>query len=133
MLIVTFFVTSSDSGSLVIDMLASGGNTNPPIWSRVFWAVLEGAVAAALLIVGSVMGAGGAGLGALQTTAIIIALPFSFVMILLMVATLRAFRHEWHVIDERRRQRSTEQLAGDVAAIHRDGAADGGSREPAGR
>lgn len=130
-LIVTFFVTSSDSGSLVIDMLASGGNTNPPVWSRVFWAVLEGAVAASLLIVGSVMGAEGAGLSALQTTAIIIALPFSFVMILLMLATLRAFRHEWKEVDDRRRRRSTRQLAGDVAEIN-SADADGG-RAPAGR
>ncbi|WP_024603373.1 BCCT family transporter, partial [Pseudoalteromonas sp. TB25] len=48
-LIITFFVTSSDSGSLVIDSLASGGNINTPAWQRVFWAVLEGAVAAVLL------------------------------------------------------------------------------------
>lgn len=49
-LIVLFFVTSSDSGSLVIDMLGSGGDPDPPAWSRVFWASLEGAVAIALLV-----------------------------------------------------------------------------------
>ncbi|MGP5073836.1 BCCT family transporter, partial [Arthrobacter rhombi] len=58
LLVTIFFVTSSDSGSLVIDMLASGGDTDPPKWSRVLWASLEGLVAIALLLAG--------GLGALQ-------------------------------------------------------------------
>jgi len=62
MLIVTFFVTSSDSGSLVIDIISSGGAENPPVWQRIFWAVSEGAVAATLLVAG--------GLAALQTAAI---------------------------------------------------------------
>ncbi len=76
MLVVTFFVTSSDSGSLVIDMLTSGGAKNTPTWQRVFWAVSEGVVAAALLVAG--------GLVALQTAAIVSAFPFA--MILLVVA-----------------------------------------------
>lgn len=88
LLIVTFFVTSSDSGSLVVDMLASGGNIDPPRWSRVLWAVLEGAVAAALLLVG------GGGLGALQTAAIVTALPFSVVMVAMAVATVQALHRE---------------------------------------
>ena len=49
-LVAVFFVTSSDSGSLVVDMLASGGHPNPPMWSRVLWALLEGLLAAALLL-----------------------------------------------------------------------------------
>jgi choline/glycine/proline betaine transport protein len=85
-LIVLFFVTSSDSGSLVIDMLASGGDPNPPVWSRVFWASAEGAVAIALLLAG--------GLLALRTMAILIALPFSIIMLAMCVATWRAFRRE---------------------------------------
>ncbi|MEQ9464933.1 MAG: BCCT family transporter, partial [Haliea sp.] len=72
-LIVTFFVTSSDSGSLVIDSLASGGAATTPVWQRVFWASSEGAVAAALLLAG--------GLSALQTMTIASALPFSLIMI----------------------------------------------------
>ena len=56
LLIVMFFVTSSDSGSLVVDMLASGGDPDPPTWSRVFWAVLERATAAVLLVVGVASG-----------------------------------------------------------------------------
>ncbi len=51
-LVAIFFITSSDSGSLVVDMLASGGHPNPPIWSRVLWALLEGALAIALLTAG---------------------------------------------------------------------------------
>lgn len=74
-LVVTFFVTSSDSGSLVIDMIASGGAHEPPVWQRVFWATTEGVVAAVLLLAG--------GLGALQTASITSALPL--VLILLVV------------------------------------------------
>ncbi|MFD4994182.1 BCCT family transporter [Cellulosimicrobium cellulans] len=86
LLIVVFFVTSSDSGSLVVDMLASGGNPNPPTWSRVFWAGVSGLLAIALLLAG--------GLQALQTAAILIALPFSVVMIGMAVSTVRALRAE---------------------------------------
>jgi choline-glycine betaine transporter len=68
-LIITFFVTSSDSGSLVIDSLASGGAIHTPAWQRSFWVILEGVVASVLLIAG--------GLGALQTASIVSALPFA--------------------------------------------------------
>ncbi len=73
-LVITFFVTSSDSGSLVVDTISSGGNHNNPVWQRIFWAVLEGVVAAALLIAG--------GLGALQAASITIALPFAVIMLI---------------------------------------------------
>ena len=79
LIIASYFVTSSDSGSLVVDMIASGGRSNPLIHHRVWWAVLEGTVAATLLI--------GGGLTALQTAAISTAIPFS-VVILLMIGTL---------------------------------------------
>ncbi|MQA07941.1 MAG: BCCT family transporter [Pseudonocardiaceae bacterium] len=85
-LVVLFFVTSSDSGSLVVDMLASGGDPEPPTWSRVFWASMEGAVAIALLLAG--------GLVALQTMAIVIALPFSVVIVLMCVAIYKQFSSE---------------------------------------
>ncbi len=85
-IVVLFFVTSSDSGSLVVDMLASGGDLEPPKWSRVLWAVLEGAVAAALVLAGGLM--------ALRGVAITIALPFSVVMILMCIALVRQFRAE---------------------------------------
>ncbi len=57
--IILFFVTSSDSASLVVDTIASGGKQNPPVFQRVYWAILEGIIAAVLLVVG--------GLKALQT------------------------------------------------------------------
>jgi len=85
-LIVTFFVTSSDSGSLVIDIITSGGNENPPVWQRIFWAISEGVVASVLLLAG--------GLGALQTAAISSALPFSVVLIFICVGLHRALQVE---------------------------------------
>lgn len=86
LLIITFFVTSSDSGSLVIDIITSGGNEDPPVWQRIFWAVTEGAVAAALLLAG--------GLSALQTAAISSALPFAFVMLLMCFGLYRGLESE---------------------------------------
>ncbi|MEX2445571.1 MAG: BCCT family transporter, partial [Alkalispirochaeta sp.] len=80
LVIVTFFVTSSDSGSMVIDIITAGGNPDPPKLQRLFWALLEGAVAAALLV--------GGGLVALQTAAITTGLPFALVL-LFMVFSLR--------------------------------------------
>jgi len=77
--IVLFFVTSSDSGSLVIDIITAGGKRNPPTAQRVYWASLEGVVAAVLLL--------GGGLTALQTAAISAGLPFA-VLLLLMTLSL---------------------------------------------
>jgi len=84
--VATFFVTSSDSGSFVVDMLTSGGHPDPPVWQRVFWATMEGAVAAVLLVTG--------GLAALQSAAIITGLPFGFVLILVCVGLARALHEE---------------------------------------
>jgi len=86
LLVVTFFVTSSDSGSLVVDILTSGGRDDSPTWQRVFWAIVEGIVAAALLVAG--------GLAALQTATIASALPFTIVMILMAWGLLSALRIE---------------------------------------
>ena len=83
-LVAIFFVTSSDSGSLVIDMLSSKGEEESPVWQRIFWALLEGVVAIALLIAG--------GLAALQAATIAAALPFTVVMILACWGLLRAMR-----------------------------------------
>jgi len=87
-LIITFFVTSSDSGSLVIDSLASGGAVNTPVWQRVFWASTEGVVAAVLLLAG--------GLSALQTATIVSALPFAIIMLIAAVGMWRALVIEGH-------------------------------------
>lgn len=89
MVVVFFFVTSSDSGSLVIDMMACGGHVDTPKTTRIFWAVLEGVAAAVLLVVG-----GSAALTALQTLAVSTAAPFSVILVLACVAMFRAFRHD---------------------------------------
>jgi len=86
LIIVSFFVTSSDSGSLVIGMLASNGNPNPPLSQRIFWALSEGAVAAVLLLAG--------GLAALQTAAITTGLPFAAVLLVMCVSLVKAMNRE---------------------------------------
>lgn len=106
-LITLFFVTSSDSGSLVVDMLASGGDPEPPTWSRIFWAVAEGAVAIALLTAG--------GLVALQTMSILIALPFSVVMILMCFATYKELHAERQAVLRVQRRRQREELTEHVS------------------
>ena len=73
--IISFFVTSSDSGSMVIDIITAGGNPDPPIPQRLFWAILEGVVAAVLLVSG--------GLAALQSAVVATGLPFAAVLLLL--------------------------------------------------
>ena len=86
LLVITFFVTSADSGALVIDTITSGDMPNPPVWQRVFWAVTAGVVAAVLLVAG--------GLQALQTAAIACALPFTLIMIFICYGLLRALQME---------------------------------------
>ncbi len=88
LLIITFFVTSSDSGSLVIDSLAAGGALRTPVWQRVFWASIEGVVASALLLAG--------GLSALQTMTIASALPFAIIMMIAALGMWRALVIEGH-------------------------------------
>ncbi|SFK68769.1 BCCT family transporter [Methylophaga sulfidovorans] len=85
-LVITFFVTSSDSGSLVIDMITSNGHPKPPVWQRIFWALTEGCVAAALLVAG--------GLKALQTASIAGALPFVVIMLLMCFGLMKGLRME---------------------------------------
>lgn len=84
--IVLFFVTSSDSASMVIDIIASGGNPDPPVGTRLFWAISEGVAASVLLLAG--------GLAALQSASIAAALPFTVVLILACVGLTRALLDE---------------------------------------
>lgn len=85
-MIVLWFVTSSDSASFVIDMLTSGGETNPPKIQRLFWAIMQGLVAAILLAAG--------GLGALQAAAIVAGFPFAIVLFIMLYAMLRGFSRD---------------------------------------
>ena len=89
LLLLIFFITSSDSGSLVIDTITAGGKLHPPVAQRVFWASMEGLVAAILLF-----GGGNKVLGALQAGAITTALPFTIVLLLCCVSLYRGLRHE---------------------------------------
>ncbi|GAA4876301.1 BCCT family transporter [Ferrimonas pelagia] len=86
-LLITFFVTSSDSGSLVIDTLTSGGADESPAWQRIFWAVTEGIVAAILLSVG--------GLTALQMMTVASAFPIMLLMLVFCYSLFKALRNDY--------------------------------------
>lgn len=105
-LVTIFFVTSSDSGSLVVDMLASGGDPDPPTWSRILWASMEGLMAVGLLLAG--------GLGALQKMAVLGALPFSVILVAIMFATYKALKSEYNVLRRAENRQRREQLAMEV-------------------
>jgi choline/glycine/proline betaine transport protein len=81
LLVGVFFVTSADSGALVIDTLASGGQEDTPRWQRVYWCLLLAVTSTLLLLTG--------GLGALQAATLLAALPFCFIMLLLAFGLLR--------------------------------------------
>ncbi|GAA2002039.1 BCCT family transporter [Nakamurella flavida] len=102
LLIGVFFVTSSDSGALVMAMLASGGQISPRTWLRVFFAVVAALLAVALLLTG--------GLDALKTAAIITALPFSVVMLLACWSTGLAFARERRAYDKAERDVLLERV-----------------------
>jgi choline/glycine/proline betaine transport protein len=95
LLIGVFFVTSSDSGSLVMAMIASGGDIEPKTWLRVFFATASALLAVALLLAG--------GLDALKTAAITTALPFSIVLVLTCWSTIIAFTRERRAYDKAER------------------------------
>jgi choline/glycine/proline betaine transport protein len=90
--VILFFATSSDSGSLVIDILTNGGDPNPMWQQRLFWAVIEGVVAATLLGIGAA--AGGDALGALQTASLIAGLPFAIVLLIIAFGLVKGLREE---------------------------------------
>ena len=90
-LVFTFFISSSDSGSYVIDTLASGGALHPPVWQRVYWALLEGAVAIVLILVG--------GLEALQTMTIIAAFPMMWIMAVGVGCFIKMLREDYILTD----------------------------------
>jgi len=87
-LVLSFFVTSSDSGSLVIDSLTSGGKLDSPVGQRIFWATTEGLVAAVLLI--------GGGLGALQAAAISAGLPFVLILLVMCFSLRQGLNREYN-------------------------------------
>ncbi|CAH9060701.1 Glycine betaine transporter 1 [Pseudoalteromonas holothuriae] len=89
LLVLVFFITSSDSGSLVIDSITAGGKIDAPVPQRIFWASVEGTIAAALLWIG-----GKEAIEALQAGAISTGLPFTFVLLLMCVSLILGLRTE---------------------------------------
>lgn len=88
-LVLVFFITSSDSGSLVIDSITAGGKIDAPVPQRIFWATMEGAIAATLLFVG-----GAEALKALQAGAISVGLPFTVVLLMMCVSLYKGLSLE---------------------------------------
>nr|WP_264080501.1 BCCT family transporter [Paraphotobacterium marinum] len=86
-LIVTFFVTSSDSGSFVIDIIASGNAKKSKVWQRIFWSVLEGLLAISLLFSGGLVG--------LQTATIASAFPFLIILFIMSYSLIKALREDY--------------------------------------
>ncbi len=102
-LVTIFFVTSSDSGSLVVDSITSGGKLDAPVGQRIFWALLEGAVAAALLFAG--------GLKALQSVVISAGLPFAVLLLIVIYSLYQAFKQESNHMRELADRKEKEEYA----------------------
>ena len=102
-LVVTFFVTSSDSGSLVIDHLTSGGKHDVPKAQRIFWALVEGIVAALLLW--------GGGLNALQTAAVTTGLPFAVVLLLMCYTVYLGLDNEYEILESKEFRNHVEEIS----------------------
>ncbi len=94
-LVLVFFITSSDSGSLVIDAITAGGKVDAPVVQRIFWVILEGVIAAVLLFAG-----GSDALTALQAMAITVGLPFTLVLILMCLCLFLGLAHEKKYVSE---------------------------------
>ncbi|TKS56613.1 BCCT family transporter [Mesohalobacter halotolerans] len=108
-LIIGFFVTSSDSGSLVIDSLTSGGKIDAPVGQRIFWAVAEGAVAAVLLI--------GGGLGALQTASVATGLPFALILLIMCYSLYKGLEEEITKREQREKKEEEKEYENVVRNI----------------
>ncbi len=103
LLVVTFFVSSSDSGSLVIDTLASGGRKEPPVWQRIFWAAVEGIVAAVLLLSG--------GIDALHTMTIISSIPIIILIIAGLYGFIKSLRADYQLMNSVKNHNTVVQYA----------------------
>jgi choline/carnitine/betaine transport len=86
-LVTTFFVTSADSSTLAVSMMTTGGKKHPSAVNRVFWAVLQGAVASILMVVG--------GVRALQSAAIITGAPFAIICLVTTLGLIRSFQQDY--------------------------------------
>jgi glycine betaine transporter len=100
LLVLVFFVTSGDSAVLVLGMMSTGGNPNPPAKVKLIWGALIAGIAISLLLAG--------GLKAVQTATILFALPFAMVIVLMVVSLWRAMREDW--LEEARRERELRRV-----------------------
>jgi len=105
LLVFVFFVTSGDSAVLVLGMMSSAGNPNPPRRVKIIWGVLVAGIAVSLLLAG--------GLKAVQTATILFALPFALVIVLMMISLARALREDWQA--EARRERDLRRRMREMA------------------
>ncbi|SDI13079.1 choline/glycine/proline betaine transport protein [Flavobacterium omnivorum] len=108
-LIAGFFITSSDSGSLVVDNLTSGGKIDAPVGQRIFWALAEGSIAAVLLI--------GGGLQALQTATIVTGLPFALILIVMCFSLYKGLDEDLKKLKKRESQKELENYEEIVSDI----------------
>jgi len=108
-LIAGFFVTSSDSGSLVVDSLTSGGKIDAPVGQRIFWALAEGTVAAVLLV--------GGGLQALQTASIVTGLPFALILIVMCYSLYKGLNEDLEKLRKKDSQKELENYEEIVSNI----------------
>ena len=99
-LIAGFFITSSDSGSLVVDNLTSGGKIDAPVGQRIFWAIVEGGVAGVLLV--------GGGLQALQTASVVTGLPFAVILIIMCFSLYKGLSEDLKKIKKDKSQKEIE-------------------------
>ena len=104
-LIISFFVTSSDSGSLVVDNLTSGGKLDSPIPQRVFWASMEGTIAIALLLLG-----GNNALYALQAGVVASGFPFAIILLLMSYSLHVGLRKDLKKLKEYREDKMAVTL-----------------------
>ena len=103
-----FFVTSSDSGSLVVSSLTSSGKSNVPKKQRIFWAFLEGTIAISVLLIG-----GEAALTTLQSAVIILGLPFSIILLIIIFSLAKELQHSFKLYSRNQNIRLKRQL-GDI-------------------
>ncbi|ETN95521.1 BCCT family transporter [Zhouia amylolytica] len=108
-LVAGFFITSSDSGSLVVDSITSGGKIDAPVGQRVFWAVTEGTVAAVLLV--------GGGLQALQTAVIVTGLPFALILLVMCYSLLKGLKEDLFKLKKREQQKEIDNYKDIVSGI----------------
>jgi choline/carnitine/betaine transport len=113
LLVTTFFVTSSDSGSLVVDHLTSGGKHDVPRAQRIFWATTEGVIAATLLV--------GGGLSALRAASVATGLPFAVILLVMVYTVYLGLDSEYEILQSEEFRERVSEISGEDVEIDRTG------------